>query len=263
MEYKYSKCPICGSEEINIVLYNKDENGNIFYRYKCNSCDSYFSSDKLIKNGNKSNLNKASNLSSNKNEPTSNTLTSKQVFDKNIPYTLELSCENVEGNDNQGTGIILTKQYIVTNAHVVVHNGKPFKRCVAKTNNDEFFELELVSYDVNHDIAFLKANILFNDCISFRKTNVYTGETCYAIGNSKGEGLSFLDGVISSNHRDINGNDYIMFSAPITNGNSGGPLLDEFGSMIGMVTLGTKGEVGMNYAIPNSVISKFLDTLKK
>lgn len=263
MEYKYSKCPICGSEEINIVLYSEDDNGNIFYRYKCNSCDSYFSSDKLIKNGN-TNRDKTTKMSSQNSTCSNNSIiTPKQVYDKNIPYTLELYCENVDANNSLGTGIILTKQYVVTNAHVVIENKKPFKRCIAKTHDGEEFNLELVSYDEDLDIAFLKANMLFNDCISYRKTNVFTGETCFAIGNTKGEGLSFLNGIISDNHRDVNGNDYIMFSAPISHGNSGGPLLDEFGSMIGMVTLGTKGEVGMNYAIPNSVISKYLDKLKK
>lgn len=50
-----------------------------------------------------------------------------------------------------------------------------------------------------------------------------------------------------------------MFSAPVTNGNSGGPLFDEFGSPIGIVTFGREDAVGMNYAIGSQTINAFLN----
>lgn len=264
MEYKYTKCPICGSEEINIVLYNEDDEGNIFYKYKCNSCDSYFSSDKLIKKRNYQDSHNTSKIEESSKTKQGTVPTAKQVFEQDIPYTLEIQSVQDDSNSkcDLGTGIIISKQYILTNAHVVIHNEKPNKNCIAKTSKGETFDLEIVSYDIKNDIAFLKSNVLFKDSIPFRKTEVSTGEVCYAIGNPLGEGLSFLNGIISDNHRNIEGKDFIMFSAPITSGNSGGPLLDEYGVMIGMVTLKTKDEVGMNYAIPNSTISKFLEGLK-
>ena len=69
----------------------------------------------------------------------------------------------------------------------------------------------------------------------------------------------YFEGIVSANKRKVNGLDYIMFSAPVTNGNSGGPLFDEFGLPIGIVTFGREDAVGMNYAIGSQTINAFLN----
>ena len=67
-----------------------------------------------------------------------------------------------------------------------------------------------------------------------------------------------LDGIVSDRERFISGERYIMYSAPTVGGNSGGPLFNAHGEVIGMVTLGQKDGSLMNYAIPTGVLKAFL-----
>lgn len=57
--------------------------------------------------------------------------------------------------------------------------------------------------------------------------------------------------------RIINGQPHIMFTAPVTNGNSGGPLLDSKGLLLGVVRMGRTDSIAMNYAIPLYVLEKY------
>jgi len=123
-------------------------------------------------------------------------------------------------------------------------------------------ELEFVYFDKVKDIALMHSDKL-NSKINFSDGHVDTGERVYAIGNSKGYGLCIVDGLVSDNSRTVNGNEYIMISAPTTNGNSGGPLLNSRGELIGMVTAGDANVKTMNYAIPLKDILEFLDRVSK
>jgi len=91
---------------------------------------------------------------------------------------------------------------------------------------------------------------------------VETGEKVYAIGNSKGQGICILDGIVSDSERLIGSDNFIMFSAPIVQGNSGGPIFNANGDVIGIVTLKLKDASAMNYAIPVSAVKTFAEQAK-
>ena len=99
------------------------------------------------------------------------------------------------------------------------------------------------------------------------KENVANGETIYTIGNPNGFGLSFTSGVISSSKRNVIYNDKtikaIQTSLVINEGNSGGPVFDKNGDLLGIISFRLKdkyGEViqGVSFALPSSTIKTFL-----
>ncbi len=72
------------------------------------------------------------------------------------------------------------------------------------------------------------------------------------------QGLSIVEGIVSDASRDVNGVEYIMHSAPVNHGNSGGPLYNSKGQVIGMIASSRKDAKNMSYAIPNSILIEFI-----
>jgi len=64
---------------------------------------------------------------------------------------------------------------------------------------------------------------------------------------------------VSDSRRTLGDNDYIVISAPVTSGYSGGPVFNTKGSIIGIIKGGRDGAVAMNYSIPSKIISSFLE----
>ena len=257
MEYKAKSCPICGSTSIKIIS-NEIEEENVFYFYKCNSCCENFSTKKAY-------IEKKKNSQLSKKTPNAfgEDISPKEIFKMNIGNIIEI--RSTKGNlVNSGTGILIGNGYVLTNKHVITSETSDdsafIDLCDSFMCESEFVsphELEFVFADKEKDIALmrsdkLKAKILFSSC------PVETGDRVYAIGNSKGYGLCIVDGLVSDNSRFINGDEYIMISAPTPNGNSGGPVLNSKGELIGMVTAGDTKVQTMNYAIPLKHILEFL-----
>ena len=169
---------------------------------------------------------------------------------------------------SRGTGIIIGDGYILSNAHVVFD--KKSDRGVAyaadeilcKDASQNVYELDLIYADIKKDMVLLHSDELSVDGVTFCAKEVETGEKIYAIGNSKGQGICILDGIVSDNERLIGSDKFIMFSAPIVHGNSGGPIFNGNGEVIGIATLGREDALAMNYAIPVSAINAFIEQAK-
>ena len=111
-------------------------------------------------------------------------------------------------------------------------------------------------------MVLLYSDDLDENGVTFSLSEVETGGKVYAIGNSKGQGICILDGIVSDSERIISDEKYIMFSAPIVHGNSGGPVFNCNGEVIGIATLGRDDALAMNYAIPVSVVKNFIEKAK-
>ena len=129
---------------------------------------------------------------------------------------------------------------------------------IGVTADKRRFAFDIVYADVRRDMALIISDDLAAPAVTFADGDVTIGEKVYAIGNSKGQGICMLDGIVSDRERFISGERYIMYSAPTVGGNSGGPLFTAHGEVIGMVTLGQKDGSLMNYAIPTPVLKAFL-----
>ncbi len=169
---------------------------------------------------------------------------------------------------SRGTGIIIGDGYILSNAHVVFDKksdcGVAYaaNEMLCKDASQIVYELGLIYADIKKDMVLLHSDELSVDGVTFCAKEVKTGEKVYAIGNSKGQRICILDRIVSDSERLIGSNKFIMFSAPIVHGNSGGPLFNGNGEVIGIATLGREDALAMNYAIPVSAVNTFVEQAK-
>ncbi len=179
-----------------------------------------------------------------------------------------------------GTGVVITDSgYIVTNAHVIYDSeyGGQLADSVSVLLDDKTYDAEVVGYEVDFDLAVLKIDAKgltaaeFGDSDSLR-----LGETVTAIGNPLGFDLmnTVTGGMISGLNRNISINDtdmtLIQTDAAINSGNSGGPLINKYGQVIGINSskmsstyYGEASIEGIGFAIPSNVVSRIVDQLMK
>ncbi len=165
-----------------------------------------------------------------------------------------------------GSGFIISPDgYIVTNNHVI--DG-------ADEVKVELFEggsytAKLIGHDPRTDIALLKVNadkplpfVKFGDSDKAR-----VGDWVIAIGNPLGQGFSVSSGIVSARNRTLQGSydDFIQTDAAINRGNSGGPLFNTDGDVIGVNTAilsPNGGSIGIGFAMSSAVVSRVVDQLR-
>ena len=198
-----------------------------------------------------------------------------EVYKKTIDSALELDVDfgtvmtenGLAKAMSCGTGTMLTNGYFLTNAHVVAEYDENYKitkmpETIFGLSGDKSYRFvgDLVYIDPKVDLALVKTDAHKSlSSVRFLDATPAHGSAVYTIGNSKGHGLCLLEGIVSDNHRNVKGFDHIMISAYITNGNSGGPVFDVQGRLIGMADSGYTGVPNMNYVIPVHVIKSFLN----
>ncbi len=166
-----------------------------------------------------------------------------------------------------GTGFIIDPSgFIVTNYHVA---GKANSITVTLTDGRKL-PAKLIGGDEKTDLALLKVEsdkplpyVQFGDA-----TKVRVGQPVMAVGNPFGLGGTVTTGIVSARGRDIHSgpfDDYIQTDAAINRGNSGGPLFDMEGKVIGINTAifsPTGGNIGLGFDIPSSLAQPVVDQLK-
>tara|TARA_B100001029_G_C15055809_1_gene454299 strand:+ start:502 stop:1905 length:1404 start_codon:yes stop_codon:yes gene_type:complete len=166
-----------------------------------------------------------------------------------------------------GSGFIINSNGIViTNNHVI----QGAEDILVRVNGQEEYQAEIVGTDPLSDIAVLKINsdkkfvpVKFGD-----SDNARIGDWVIAIGNPFGLGGTVTSGIISARNRSIGlarYEDFIQTDASINQGNSGGPLFNIDGDVIGINTaiLGQSGSIGIGFAIPSNSANKVIDQLIK
>ena len=172
-----------------------------------------------------------------------------------------------------GTGVIVTEDgYILTNKHVI--NGAT-KLTVILDDGTTYEEVKVVATDPLNDIAFLKiegASGLTAATLGDSKT-IHAGQQVIAIGNALGEYQNTVtSGIISGTGRSVTASDatgyntetltdMIQTDAAINSGNSGGPLVNAAGEVIGVNTATSSSAENMGFAIPISSVKGMLKQL--
>ena len=156
-----------------------------------------------------------------------------------------------------GSGFALGENCVITNAHVidggdditvVTYGGTEYAACVIGVDNYADIAVLAVA-----DVSF---PVLEVADISAMKT----GEDIYAIGAPKGMTYTLTKGLVSAKERVIANQTYIQIDAAINQGNSGGPLLNDAGQVLGMNTMKMSDSEGIGLAIP---INRICDYLKQ
>jgi serine protease Do len=166
-----------------------------------------------------------------------------------------------------GSGFIIDKKGIViTNNHVI----QGAEDIMVSVNGSAEYKAKVLGTDPYMDLAVLEIEsdeifipVSFGDSDKAR-----VGDWVIAIGNPFGFGGTVTSGIISSRNRDIGltrYDDFIQTDASINQGNSGGPLFDLDGKVIGINTAiiapGSAGSIGIGFAIPSNSASKVIDQL--
>ncbi|MGB7606506.1 MAG: trypsin-like peptidase domain-containing protein [Lutisporaceae bacterium] len=161
----------------------------------------------------------------------------------------------VYSGNSFGSGFAVGSNYIITNAHVIEDE----ENIEISTYKDKKYSVELVSMDSYADLAVLKVS---NKTLPYLKLADYNdlsiGTDVYAVGIPKDMAYTLTKGILSAKDRVLAGNNYIQTDAPINSGNSGGPLLNENGEVIGVNTLKIIDSEGIGLAIPMTTVASFL-----
>lgn len=165
-----------------------------------------------------------------------------------------------------GSGFIISEDgYVLTNAHVV----RGADEISVRLSNQKEYDAELVGEDERTDIALLKIDAEGLPTVEIGDSDeVEVGEWVLAIGAPFGLDHSATHGIVSAIGRDLPNENYVPFiqtDAPVNPGNSGGPLIDAGGEVIGVnsqIYTNSGGYMGISFAIPINVAMNVADQLR-
>ena len=159
-----------------------------------------------------------------------------------------------------GSGVIISEDgYILTNYHVVKNAKQEGSPIEVMLYDESKYEADLIGYDEDNDLALLKIDKTgLNAAVLGDSDKLVVGQTVYAVGNPLGElSYTMTSGIVSATNRTIATESNIsvnMFQidAAVNSGNSGGPVYNAAGEVIGIVTAkyASSGVEGLGFAIP-------------
>ena len=159
----------------------------------------------------------------------------------------------VERRRGQGSGVVLAQDgFVLTNAHVAAGGG-PLR---VRLSGDRAVRGELVGADERTDLAVVRAEASGLDAIGLSDRRLRVGELVLLIGNPLGFERSVSAGVVSALHRNLPApragvlEGLVQTDAAVNPGNSGGPLLDARGAVVGITTAMLPWAHGIGFAVP-------------
>ena len=204
------------------------------------------------------------------NIPQGGGISLQDIYTRNIPSVVSITCQSSH-SASSGTGVVLSADgYIVTNAHVVENSSA----VTVQLTDDRTFNARLVGCDDISDLAVLRIDCTdltpaqFGDSSTLR-----VGDTVVAIGDPLGAAFrgTYTNGIVSAINRDVDMNGrtmtLIQTNAALNSGNSGGPLINCYGQVIGINTMkigaftDTAGVEGLGFAIPSTQVKEIVDQI--
>jgi S1-C subfamily serine protease len=198
--------------------------------------------------------------------PTTGALTAEQVYKRDAPGVVRVTATDpAQGSESLGSGFVIDKAgHIVTNFHVVRGAAKIF---VSFSGKDQLAGT-VVGSDPSTDTSVLKIQAQPSALTPLELGNsdaVRVGDTVYAIGNPFGYTRTLTSGIVSAVQRQITApnslaiGNAIQTDASINHGNSGGPLLDAAGRVIGVTSQiyaenSQQGNIGIGFAVPVNTV---------
>jgi S1-C subfamily serine protease len=213
-------------------------------------------------------------------EPTASNsaLSAGQIYRNTYKGVVEITVGSVQVDPfggqqqqrGQGSGFVIDSDgHIVTNDHVVEGSDS----VTVRFWNGDTYKAEVVGKDPSTDLAVIKVDApdsVLHPVALGDSSAVQVGDTVFALGSPFGLEESFTGGIVSAVHRQIkaingfNINDSIQTDAAINHGNSGGPLINSSGKVIGVnaqIRSDGGGSDGVGFAIPSNTVSKIADQL--
>jgi len=183
-----------------------------------------------------------------------------QIFEEFSPATVIIHAHSSSGT-SQGSGFVVDKSgVIVTNFHVI---GGAEEIEVKFKDGSRHMVSGIVDYDIAKDICLLKIEAdNFPEVILGDSNKMTPGEKVFVIGAPLGLEYTITDGLYSGKRKDSAG-EVMQFSASISSGNSGGPLFDSAGKVIGITSfVNTEGQ-SLNFAVPINDVKDCINSYSK
>ena len=204
------------------------------------------------------------------NESHGEALTIQEIYQKVNPSTVTVLTGMDDGSAMVGTGVIFTEDgYVLTNAHVIAGGSE----CYVVLDTGEDYRARLLGLDEEKDLAVIKIDASGLPAAEFGDSDALSvGDPVYAIGNPLGVELrgTLTDGIVSAINRDVYVDGVTMTliqtNAALNNGNSGGPLINVYGQVVGINTMkmgssSTTSVEGLGFAIPISSTAYMINDL--
>ena len=204
------------------------------------------------------------------NEGHGEALTIQEIYQKVNPSTVTVLTGMDDGSAMVGTGVIFTEDgYVLTNAHVIAGGSE----CYVVLDTGEDYRARLLGLDEEKDLAVIKIDASGLPAAEFGDSDALSvGDPVYAIGNPLGVELrgTLTDGIVSAINRDVAVDGVTMTliqtNAALNNGNSGGPLINVYGQVVGINTMkmgssSTTSVEGLGFAIPISSTAYMINDL--
>ena len=204
------------------------------------------------------------------NIPQEGGMSLQDIYEKNINSVVSIIC-TYHSVSSTGTGVILSPDgYIVTNAHVV----EDAHEITIRLTDDREFSAELVGSDAVSDLAVLYIEAADLTAAEFGNSEILrVGDSVVAIGDPLGVDLrgTYTNGIISAINRDVavkgRTMTLIQTNAALNSGNSGGPLINCYGQVVGINTMkigaftDSAGVEGIGFAIPSATVKEIVDQI--
>ena len=195
-------------------------------------------------------------------------LTAQEIYRRVNPSVVTVLAQ-LEGSASVGTGVIFRSDgYILTNYHVLAGG----RDCTVALDTGRTYEALYVAGDERNDLAVLKVELTGLPAPTFGDSDqLVVGDKVYAIGNPLGVELrgTLTDGIISAINRDVwvDGRtmNLIQTNAALNSGNSGGPLINAYGQVVGINTIKMSSDYsnveGLGFAIPSASMARLVNDL--
>jgi len=173
---------------------------------------------------------------------------------------------NFSYSQSSGTGFLISNDgYIVTCYHVI-ENSKEIK--IKGINGDyaKEYDAKVVATDINNDIAILKVNVILNHNLKYgiKWETCEVGEDIFTLGfplkTTMGEEIKLTNGIISANSGFQGNISNYQISVPVQPGNSGGPLFDKKGNIVGIVNAKHVSTDNVSYAVKSIMLKNLIDS---
>ena len=195
-------------------------------------------------------------------------LTAQEIYQRVNPSVVTVLAQ-LDGSVSVGTGVIFRSDgYILTNHHVLAGG----RDCSITLDTGQSYEARYVAGDERNDLAVLKVELTGLPAATFGDSDqLAVGDRVYAIGNPLGVELrgTLTDGIVSAINRDVwvDGRtmNLIQTNAALNSGNSGGPLINAYGQVVGINTIKMSSDYsnveGLGFAIPSASMARLVNDL--
>lgn len=184
-------------------------------------------------------------------------LSVREIAARVRPSLVKITQVGREGAYGVGSGFVLGDGSLVaTNKHVI---GEARRLLVETSDGQQHPVAEVLAHDNRLDLAVLRLESRSLPALELADSDTaLQGDPIVAMGNPEGLAFSVVEGVISEPQRDVEGVPMVQVAVPIERGNSGGPLLDRRGRVLGVLTLKSARTENLGFAMPVNALKGLL-----